>query len=142
MVVAVAGSFRHDGEIDALLARIGAISTKKGVRYWSTTDKSWQPLVTDAFALDGPDATQRRADFSASQVAAGQALYYAQNDNRTMGDCVYREQVLVADRKRVMIANENVSPLKKMMVTLFEPGAMQTVYSSNGARPASGVSIA
>ena len=128
MVVAVAASFRHDGEIDVLLARIGAISTKKGVRYWSTTESSWQALVTDAFALSGPDASLRRADFGAAEVAAGQTLYYAQNDNRTSGDCVYRERVLVAGRERLMIENENVSPLKKMMMTLFEPGAMQSVY--------------
>ena len=61
MLVAVAGSFRHDGEIDDLLARIGGISTKSQVRYWSTTDKGWKPLVTEAFALSGPDPALRRA---------------------------------------------------------------------------------
>jgi hypothetical protein len=128
MVVALAGSFHHPGEIDTLLARIGAISSKKEVRYWSTTEQSWQPLVTDAFALSGPDASQRRADFNAAQLTAGQTLYYAQSDNRTAGQCVYRERVRVADRERLMIEGENVSPLKKMVVTLFEPGEMQTVY--------------
>ena len=128
MVVAVAGSFRHDGGIDGLLTRIGAISTKKGVRYWSTTDGKWQPLLTDAFALSGPDASMRRADFSAAQVAAGQTLYHAQNDNRTAGDCVFRERVLVVEPERVMIESENVSPLRKLMLTLFEPGEMQSVY--------------
>jgi hypothetical protein len=128
MLVAVAGSFRHEGEIDTLLVRIGAISTKTNVRYWSTTEKVWQPLVTDAFALSGPDPAQRRADFSAAQIAAGQTLYYAQSDNRTGGPSVYRERVVAADRERLLVESENVTPLKKMMVTLFEPGDMQTVY--------------
>jgi len=128
MVVALAGSFRHDGDADTLLARVGAVSAKKGVRYWSTTEKTWQPLVNDAFALSGPDASLRRADFAASYFKAGQTLYFAQNDNRTAGDCVFRDSVLVVDRERLMISNENVTPLKKMLVTLFEPGDMQTVY--------------
>ncbi len=128
MLVALAGSFRHVGEIDALLARVGAVSAKKGVRYWSTTEKSWQPLVNDAFALSGPDVAQRRADFSAASIKPGLTMYYAQNDNRTAGDSVFRERVVAADRDRLMVVSENVSPLKKMMVTLFEPGDMQTAY--------------
>jgi hypothetical protein len=128
MIVALAGSFLHDGGIEALSARIGAISAMKGVRYWSTTDKNWQLLVTDAYALDGPDASRRRDDFGAAQVVAGRTLYYAQSDNRTAGQTVYRDRVVAAEPDRLMIANENVAPLKKMLVTLFEPGEMQTVY--------------
>ena len=74
MLVALAGSFRYDGEIDGLLARIGAISAKKGVRYWSTTEKNWQMLVTDAFALSGPEASLRRADFKPAELAQGPGL--------------------------------------------------------------------
>ncbi len=128
MIVALAGSFFHDGGIETLATRIGAISAMKGVRYWSTTDKSWQPLVTDAYALEGPDASQRRADFDAAQVSSGRSLYYAQSDNRTGGQNVYRDRVVAAEPDRLMIASENVSALKKMGITLFEPGEMQTVY--------------
>jgi len=127
-MVAVAGSFRHDGDIDGLLARIGAISEKKGVRYWSTTEKAWKPLVTDAFALSGPDAALRRADFSAAQVAQGQDLHYAQSDNRSSGKTVYRDRVLAADRERLFVVSENISPVKMLMFTLFAPGDLQTAY--------------
>jgi hypothetical protein len=126
--VGLAGSFRYDGEIDGLLARIGAISSKKGVRYWSTTEKNWQMLVTDAFALSGPDAALRRADFKPAELAKGQVIHYAQSDNRSAGSCVYRERVLAADGERVMIETENLTPIKKMMVTLYSPGDLQTVY--------------
>jgi len=128
MMVGLAGSFRHDGEIDALLARIGAISAKKGVRYWSTTEKSWKPLVTDAFALAGPDPAQQRADFAAADFTKGQNLHYAQGDNRSTGKTVYRERVLAVDRERVVLVSENVTPLKMAIVTLFEPGDLQAAY--------------
>jgi hypothetical protein len=128
MLVGLAGSFRYDGDIDGLLARIGAISSKKGVRYWSTTEKNWQMLVTDAFALSGPDASLRRADFKPAELAKGQAVHYAQSDNRSAGNCVYRERVLAADRERVMIETENLTPIKKMMITLYAPGDLQTLY--------------
>lgn len=128
MLVALSGSFRFDGEIDGLLARIGAISAKKGVRYWSATEKSWQALVTDAFALSGPELGLRRADFKPAELSKGQSFHYAQNDNRTAGHCIYRERVLAQDRERVMIESENLTPVKKMMVTLFSPGDMQSLY--------------
>ena len=128
MLVAVAGSFRHDGESDVLLARIGAISSKKGVRYWSVTDKRWQPLVTEVHACSGPDPEARRADFVPAQMTAGQVLYYAQSDNRSSGKTLYRERILAADRDRLVIETENVSPLTKMMITLFEPGQLRSAY--------------
>lgn len=128
ILVAVAGSFRHDGDIDTLLARIGAISAKSKVRYWSTTEKRWQPLVTDAFALSGPDPSQRREDFAATHFHKGQTLHYAQSDNRSSGKTVYRERVLQADRDRLVVVTENLTPVKMMLITLFDAGDMQTAY--------------
>lgn len=128
VLVAVAGSFRHEGEIDDLLARIGAISTKSNVRYWSTTEKSWRPLVTETFALGGPDVAQKRADFSAAQFTKGQTLHFAQSDNRSSGRTIYRDRVLVSDRDRLVVASENLTPVKKMMLTLFDVGDIQAVY--------------
>jgi len=128
MLVALAGSFRYDGEIDGLLARIGAISAKKGVRYWSTTEKSWQALVTDAFALSGQDAALRRGDFKPAELTRGQVFHYAQSDNRSAGKTVYRERVLAADSEQLQVNSENLTPVKKMMVTLFDAGGLQTFY--------------
>lgn len=128
MMVALAGSFRYDGGIEGLLARIGAISAKKGVRYWSTTEKNWQMLVTDAFALSGAEASLRRADFKPAELGKGAAFHYAQSDNRSAGACVYRERVLASDGERVMIESENLMPIKKMMITLYAPGDLQKIY--------------
>ena len=128
MLVAVAGSFKHEGEIDELLARIGAISAKGNVRYWSTTEKGWRPLVSEAFALSGPDVTLKRGDFNATQFAKGQSLHFAQGDNRSSGKTVYRDRVLVSDRDRLVVASENLTPVKKMFLTMFEAGDLQAIY--------------
>lgn len=128
IMVAVAGSFRFDGGFEVLLARVGAISATKGVRYWSTTEKTWHPLVIDAFALSGPDPAQRRSDFTAAQVAKGQDLYYAQSDNRSSGKTVYRARVVAAESERLVVETENTSPMKMAVLTMFDAGGMQTVY--------------
>ena len=128
ILVAVAGSFKHGGDIDDLLARIGAISSKSKVQYWSTTEKAWKPLVTEAFALSGPDPALRRADFMAPQFVKGQNLYYAQSDNRSSGKTVYRERVIAVDRERLAIVSENATPVKMTLITLFDVGDMQTAY--------------
>jgi hypothetical protein len=59
MLIALAGSFRHDGDAEALLGRFGAVSTLTEMRYWSVSDSAWRPLVTEATALSapGPDST-------------------------------------------------------------------------------------
>jgi hypothetical protein len=128
VLVALAGSFRHDGEVDELLARIGAISSLKGIRYWSTTDKAWRPLVTEAFALNGPDLELKGPDFTAAQFTTGRSLYFAQSDNRSTGRTIYRQRILVVDRARFALASENVTAVKMMVLTLFGAGDLQSVY--------------
>ncbi|MGL6112200.1 MAG: DUF6675 family protein, partial [Rubrivivax sp.] len=127
VLVAVAGSFRHEGDVDELRARIGAISSLKAIRYWSTTDTAWRPLVTEAFALNGPDLDQKRPDFSAAHLAKGQTLYYAQSDNRSTGKTIYRQRVLEFDRERLVVGSENASAVKMMIMTLFGAGDLQSV---------------
>ena len=124
----LAGSFRYDGEIDGLLARIGAISSKKGVRYWSTTEKNWQMLVTDAFALSGPDAALRRADFKPAELTKGQShSLCAERQPQRRQLRLPRARARRRPRARV-IESENLTPIKKMMVTLYRPGDLQTLY--------------
>src|SRR5712671_2773478 len=62
LVVGLAGRFRDPSDGDALLARIGAISSLRDVRYWSITDKQWNTLFTRASALEGPDPKKPRGD--------------------------------------------------------------------------------
>jgi hypothetical protein len=93
MLLALAAGFRFEGNSDDLLARFGAISTSKGIRYWSVAEKSWQTLITDASALDGPDMNRRRPDFSTSELAEGKVLYSYRKTfvclNRSSTDCKF-----------------------------------------------------
>lgn len=126
LIVATAGSFRFDGTADKLVARIGAISTLRGVRYWSVTDRMWRPLVLDAWALSRPDPLSRRPDFPAAEMTVGSELYYCEDDSRS-GKIVHRMTVRERSPTRAVIAIENLSPVRFLFVTLFEPGTLQSV---------------
>jgi len=126
LIVAVVGSVRSDGSIDQLLARIAAISKARDIQYWSTTDKSWRPLAYDAAALTGPDAKDRRADFSVAELSKGAQLYYWENDSRS-GEIIYRLQVRERSPERAVIASQNVTAVRRFLMTLFPPGTLQSV---------------
>lgn len=125
-VVAVVGGVRLDGSIDRLLERIAAISKLRDIQYWSTTDKSWRPLAYGASALSGPDAKDRRADFSVAELNKGAQLYYWENDSRS-GEIVYQLQVRERSAERAVIASGNVTPVRRFLITLFPPGTLQSV---------------
>jgi hypothetical protein len=123
LVVALAAIFRHDGDADALLARFGAISTKRGLRYWSVTDKAWRVLITDAAALDGQ--RRRRPDFTAEEMKSGAELYFEELDNRSSDAVMYRLRVLEASPDRIVVETENVTPIRAFFLTLFPPRSLR-----------------
>ncbi len=124
-IVALAGSFHFSGSIDQLKGRLAAISTFRSLQYWSTTDKEWRPLANDASALTGPDKSRRRADFSASDLIKNSDLYYWEDDSRS-GDIVYRLSTYESTPDSAVIASENITPVRRFFVTMFEPGALQS----------------
>jgi len=125
-VIAVAGSFRFEGSADELVARIGAISKLRGIRYWSVTDQVWRPLVIDAGALSRPELGGRRPDFQATEMTQGSELYYWEHDSRS-GKIVHRMTVRERSPARAVIAIENVTPIRFLFVTLFPPRALQSM---------------
>jgi len=126
LIVVLAGSFRFQGNTEELLARLGSVSSFRSIRYWSTTDKAWRPTALDAVALSRPDRKSERSDFSASEMTEGSELYYWENDSRS-GSIVYRMNVRERRPGRMVMAIENVSPVRALMFTLFGPGVLQTV---------------
>ncbi len=126
LIVTLTGSFRFDGPMSALLARVGTISALRSIQYWSTTDKKWGPLSIDASALTGPDSNSRRPDFSASELVTGASLYYWEEDART-GPAVYHLRVSESASGRFIISSDNVTPIRRFWFTLFKPGALQSV---------------
>ncbi|MGB6700947.1 hypothetical protein, partial [Methyloceanibacter sp.] len=90
VLVAIAGSFPFTASADDLLARFGAVSALKGLKYWSVTEGGWRTLITSATALEGPKVDRPRSDFTLAEMRSGADLYFAQSENRAGGDVVYR----------------------------------------------------
>ena len=128
VLVAVAGSFPFTGSVDALLARFGAVSALKGLKYWSVTEGRWLTLITKATALEGPDLDRPRSDFSLAEMRSGADLYFAQSENRADGDVVYWMRVRDFGSNRLVVAIENASPVSRYLVTVFNPGDLASVH--------------
>ncbi len=128
-LVGLAGRFRLPAGVgpDVVLGRIGAISAMRQVRFWSENAGAWRPFAIEATALSSPDPTAHRADFTAEEMASGQPLYFLQRSGRLAGEVVYRLSVHRLGPDRLLVQTENVTPLRFMLVTLFQPGALQTV---------------
>jgi Family of unknown function (DUF6675) len=136
VLVAVAGRFSYRGSTDDLLNRFGAVSAMAGLRYWSVTEGGWRTLITQATALKGPDATRPRADFTAAEMRRGADLYLAETDNRASGEVVYRMRVRDLRPDGFVVAIENVTPVSRFFVTLFDPGDLQSVHFLERKGPA------
>jgi hypothetical protein len=94
--------------------------------------------VTEAAALGAPDPERRRADFTAAEMAAGEDLFFAQSDNRSSQEMVYRLRVLEMRPGRLVIQTENVSTVRLLLLSLFEPGESRSHTSWSAVRRADG----
>jgi len=126
-LVTTVARFRQTSGAEGLLRHIGAISELAGMRYWSTTHKQWQTLIVDAYAVTGSQPSQRRKDFMPEEMKEGQVLYYVQVDNLS-GKATYRMHVVEASADRLVFDVENVSRMRYLFITLFDPGEMQSIY--------------
>ena len=99
------------------------------------TEGGWRTLITSATALDGPDLDRPRPDFTLAEMRSGADLYFAQSENRAGGDVVYRLRVRDFGPDRIVVAIENVSPVSRYLVTLFNPGDLASVHFLERRRP-------
>ncbi len=127
-LVGLAGRFRSSGDGEDILARFGRISQLTTIRYWSVSHGACRDLINHAFALAGPDADQRRGDFSVKELAAGRILYFFQDDNGPGGGAVYRLQVREVAPNRLVLETENVDAIRVLLVPLFKPGELRALY--------------
>ena len=110
---------------DAVLARFGAISGTVGVRFWSVSHKEWQTLITAAHATDA--GGHARADFAPAEMQPGQTLSYSQTDNGA-GATAQRMHIRTVTADRIVLTTENVGTIRLLLVPLFGPGELQTLY--------------
>jgi hypothetical protein len=128
LMIALAGRLRGPRSADEMLARFGTVSALAGIRYWSVSDDRWQTLIAAATALDGPDLDRRRADFLPAELKDGKDHFFAQRDNRSSSDVIYRLRLREAGSDRLVIEIENVTAVRFFLVKLFAPGDLRSVY--------------
>jgi hypothetical protein len=126
-LVTTVARFHYAGNAEDLLRHVGEISSLAGIRYWSTTHQKWQVLIPDAYALTGPDSGRRRANFTPDEMKPGSLLYFDQTDNLT-GKGVFRLHIAEVSQDRIVVDTENVSTLRYLLVPIFHPGDVQSVY--------------
>jgi hypothetical protein len=133
--ITVASVVRTADSPSSLIERFGAISQLLSVRYWSTTDHKWRPLVSAASAIDGSQPTQLRADYSPAELAAGSDLYYRVTDTRSGRGTTYRLRLQENRHGRVVVETSNVDAIKQWGITLYAPNGLDTWYFLNESSP-------
>lgn len=124
LAVALAGTFQFSGSVDQLLDRYGRLSEHKSIRYWSTTDKVWKHLVSDAAFVDGSEG-RSLPDLASADLVSGKVLFYFEVGRS--GRTTYRLKVLERTADRTVLATDNVTPILFSAATLFEPASLQSV---------------
>jgi len=121
LIAALASRFHATGDVPQRLSRI---SNWPSIRYWSISEQSWRPLALSVSALDS--AGRPIGDVPAEAVAAGRDTLFVERDEHT-GETTYRLRVLARSADRLVVATENVTPIRLAILTAFDPGALQTV---------------
>lgn len=135
LVVALAGRFRGPRSIEAMAQHFGAISQTQGLRYWSVTDDDWRTLLSEAFALAGPDVGRRRSDFSAAEMLSGRALHSAQRDTRSTDLNLVRLVGRRVDAQRLVVESANVTPIRFLFVVLYPSEALRAIHVLDQLEP-------
>ena len=127
LLVRLTASFNGPADIDAMLARLGAVSALKAATYWSFTDRKRLPLFKEAFAVDKPDSTQPRPDFSATELRGGAEMPFVHNDNRSSKLSPYGMRLVKATPDMLQLQVENLGDMR--MFGLLFVAARETRWS-------------
>jgi hypothetical protein len=77
--------------------------------------------------LSEPVDDRRRKDFSPDEMAEGRSLYFQQEDNLS-GKAIYRMRIRTVSPDRLVFDTENISAICYLLIPLFSPGDMQSIY--------------
>jgi hypothetical protein len=124
IIAALATRFHSPLSLGAMAERLTAVSGHPSIRFWAAGLREWLPLVVDAWVVDGPNGGMRLSDPSRQALMPGHEFYYTEV-MEVIGQVVFRVRVLEHTRDRLVLATENVTPIRAAVVTLFEPGALQ-----------------
>ena len=126
LVITLANRFRGPASVDEILARAGAVSLLKEVKYWSISGKKWAPMLSAADALAAPDRKQKRADFTAEEIRAGRPLFSLLNDSGPASSAIFRTRLVGSTATTASLEMENATVISLLGITLFNPGDIKT----------------
>jgi hypothetical protein len=105
-----------------LFNEMHAVSTMKGVTYWSVTRGKEQVLFIQSYAIASPGKTDRVPDPVFSSVPETQEMFTFQEDN-SFGRNTFLERFSAAGDHLAM-KMENLSTITFMLVPLIQPRAL------------------
>jgi hypothetical protein len=124
----VASLVQTPNDRNAFIERFGAISKLLAVRYWSTTDHEWRPLVAATSAIVRGTSGRLRADYSVAELALGENDFYSVTDSRSGRDITYRLRVWPTSPDNLVIDIVNVDAIRQWGITLYAAGGLHTLY--------------
>ena len=129
LLVRLTGSYAAPGDLDAQLARVGAVSLLKGATYWSFSDRKRLVLFQEAFAVDAAGSMRPRADFSAAELRSGAELHFVHSDNRSSKLSPYSLRLVQATPEGFQVQVENTTDMRYLGLVLVALREMQWSFS-------------
>ena len=126
--ITVASIVQTSNSQNAFIERFGTISSLSTVRYWSTTEQKWRPLVLSASAITTANSTLPRADYSLAELVTGEDRYYSVTDSRSGSAVTYRLRLWENQPMGVVVESANVDAIRQWGITLYAPGGLHTLY--------------
>jgi hypothetical protein len=133
LIVALATTFRSPLTADQLLAKLAAVSAYPSVKYWSATRQAWRPLAAQAVVLATADGTTTRSDPSSEELSPGREFHYSEHGDLSV--TTHKFRVVERSTDHLMVTTENTTPIRLLVVTVFEPGALQLATFIDKAGP-------
>ena len=154
LLVALAGRFKHAGDVKSLVRKFARISHLKKVRYWSISTQRWRDLYRAAYALSSAKRGAKRRDFRSEELPPRRLRYFWLEEQGPIGAAVFRMRVLERTQDRLVIDFRNhraVRPTQHPKLSaggyrylfIFEKEAPELwrFYSVTGLRGAGGSAI-
>ena len=135
LLVRLTASFAAPGELADMLLRLGAVSTLKGMPYWSFTDKKRATLIRESYAIDRPASMRPRADFSLAELRSGAELFFVHSDNRSNALVPYRLQLQHSGPDSFTVHVENAGDIRYMGMMMAAAHEMQWVVKLERLAP-------
>jgi len=96
-----------------------AVSTMKGIPYYSVTRGSTHVLFTDSYVIDSAEKKNRMADPLFSEIPAEDSIFTFQEDG-TFGKNVYEESFSFKD-DHLLVKMDNLTTISFLFLPLIQP---------------------